>query len=108
MPETGHQHRPHSLREKLRAIQRFRLRRGQAIYGRANLQNMLRTAAMVDDKDSLAREIDEELRREQLLKLWEQYGTYVVAAAALLILAIGGHQYHEQHPPPAAHAARAR
>ena len=32
---------------------------------------------MVDQRDSLAREIDEELRREQLLKLWEQYGTYI-------------------------------
>ena len=30
---------------------------------------------MVDQRDSLAREIDEELRREQLLKLWERYGT---------------------------------
>src|SRR5262245_40569699 len=29
---------------------------------------------MVDQRDSLAREIDEELRREQLLKLWERYG----------------------------------
>ena len=35
---------------------------------------------MIDQRDSLAREVDEELRREQLLKLWEKYGTYVVAA----------------------------
>src|SRR5262245_15751979 len=28
--------------------------------------------SMTDQRDSLAREIDEELRREQLLKLWER------------------------------------
>ena len=37
---------------------------------------------MADEpKDMMAREIDEELRRERLLKLWDTYGTYVLAAA---------------------------
>jgi hypothetical protein len=44
------------------------------------------------------REIDEELRRDRLMKLWERYGVYAVAAAILLIAAIGGWrawQWHE-------------
>jgi hypothetical protein len=35
-------------------------------------------------------EVDEEVRREQLKKLWERYGAYVIAAAVLLVVAIGG------------------
>jgi hypothetical protein len=44
------------------------------------------------------REIDEELRRDRLMKLWERYGIYAVAAAVLLVAAIGGWrawQWHE-------------
>jgi hypothetical protein len=51
---------------------------------------------MVDKNDALSREIDEELRREKLEKLWEQYGTYVLGAAAALVLAVGGYQIYEQ------------
>ena len=29
----------------------------------------------------LAREIDEELRRDRLFQLWDKYGTYVLAVA---------------------------
>jgi hypothetical protein len=36
------------------------------------------------------REIDEELRRDNLLKLWSRYGRYVIAGAALLLLIAGG------------------
>ncbi|HVH73891.1 MAG TPA: tetratricopeptide repeat protein [Stellaceae bacterium] len=36
------------------------------------------------------REIDEELRRDNLLKLWARYGRYVIAAAALALLIAGG------------------
>jgi hypothetical protein len=51
---------------------------------------------MVDKNDALSREIDEELRREKLEKLWEQYGTYVLGAAAALVLAVGGYQVYDQ------------
>ena len=60
---------------------------------------------MTDQRDSLAREIDEELRREQLLKLWEKYGTYMIAAAVLIIAGIGGFKYYEYHRTVAAEAA---
>ncbi|TMJ41887.1 MAG: tetratricopeptide repeat protein [Alphaproteobacteria bacterium] len=33
-------------------------------------------------------EVDEEVRREQLKKLWDRYGNYVAAAAVLLVLAV--------------------
>ena len=35
-------------------------------------------------------EVDEEVRREQLKKLWERYGTYIIAACILVIVAVGG------------------
>jgi hypothetical protein len=44
-------------------------------------------------QDLLMREVDEELRREQLKKLWERYGTYVIAAAALIVLGVGGYKF---------------
>ena len=36
------------------------------------------------------REIDEELRRDNLLKLWSRYGRYVAALAVLVLLVAGG------------------
>jgi hypothetical protein len=63
---------------------------------------------MTDQRDSLAREIDEELRREQLLKLWESYGTYAVAAAAIIIVGIGGYKFYDYRRTVAAEAAGAR
>jgi hypothetical protein len=43
-------------------------------------------------------EVDEEVRRDQLKKLWDQYSLYIVAAALLIIAAVGGwrgYQYVE-------------
>jgi hypothetical protein len=36
------------------------------------------------------REIDEDLRRDRLLKLWERYGIYAIAAAFLVVAATAG------------------
>jgi len=63
---------------------------------------------MIDQRDSLAREVDEELRREQLLKLWEKYGTYVVAAVVLIVVGVGGIKYYQYRTTVAAEAAGAR
>ena len=44
-------------------------------------------------------EVDEEVRREQLQKLWEKYSVFIIAAALLLIAAVGGwrgYQYFEE------------
>ena len=35
-------------------------------------------------------EVDEEVRREQLKKLWERYQNYVIAVAVVILLAVGG------------------
>jgi hypothetical protein len=40
-------------------------------------------------------EVDEEVRREQLKKLWDQYSLYIVAAALLVIAAVGGWRGYE-------------
>ena len=63
---------------------------------------------MTDQRDSLAREIDEELRREQLLKMWEKYGIHIVAAVVLVIAGIGGYKYYDYRRALAAEAAGAR
>ena len=36
------------------------------------------------------REVDEEVRREQLKKLWDRWGNYVLALAVLIVIGIGG------------------
>jgi hypothetical protein len=36
------------------------------------------------------REIDEELRRDNLLKLWSRYGRYIIAVGLLVLVAAGG------------------
>ncbi len=43
------------------------------------------------------REIDEELRRDNLLKLWSRYGRYVIAAAALALAIAGGYVAWRAH-----------
>src|SRR5262245_15715685 len=43
----------------------------------------------------IIREVDEELRRERMMKLWDRYGIYVVAAAALVVAAVGGWRVYE-------------
>jgi hypothetical protein len=48
-----------------------------------------------DGKDAIFREVDEELRREQLAKIWQQYGTYILGAAALIVVGVGGWKWLE-------------
>ena len=40
-------------------------------------------------------EVDEEVRREQLKKLWARYGNYIVAACVVVVLAVGGWRGYE-------------
>lgn len=40
----------------------------------------------------LFREIDEELRQDQLKRLWKRYGAYVVGLIVLIVAGIGGYQ----------------
>ena len=53
-------------------------------------------------------EVDEDVRRDQLKKLWDQYSIYVVAGALLIIAAVGGwrgYQYLEAKKAAEAGAA---
>jgi hypothetical protein len=53
-------------------------------------------------------EVDEEVRREQLKKLWERYSIYIIAAAVLVVAAVGGwrgYQYLEAKKAAEAGAA---
>ncbi|GIX17439.1 MAG: hypothetical protein KatS3mg119_1625 [Rhodothalassiaceae bacterium] len=47
---------------------------------------------MVDDKELLIREVDEELRRERLLRLWKRYGPAVIALAVGIVIAVAAWQ----------------
>jgi hypothetical protein len=42
------------------------------------------------NEETIFREIDEDLRREQLQKLWEKYGVYVIGAALAIVLGVAG------------------
>src|SRR3954454_10991397 len=53
-------------------------------------------------------EVDEDVRRDQLKKLWEQYSVYIIACAFLIIAAVGGwrgYQYLEAKKAAEAGAA---
>ncbi len=58
--------------------------------------------------ESLFREVDEEVRREQLEKMWKRYGNWFVAFSVGLIVAVAafkGWQYYEKKQAQAAGAA---
>ena len=53
-------------------------------------------------------EVDEEVRREQLKKLWERYGNYLIAAAVAVVLAVAawrGYEYWQARQAAEAGAA---
>lgn len=63
---------------------------------------------MADNQDTLFREVDEELRREQLQRLWNDYGTYIVGAVAAIVLGVGGVKWWQASTQAAAEAAGSR
>ena len=44
---------------------------------------------------NIFQEVDEEVRREQLKKLWERYGSYLIAACIMVIIGIGAWRGYE-------------
>ncbi len=48
------------------------------------------------DNESFYREVDEELRREQLTGTWKRYGLWIIAGIVLLLGAIAGFLYWQQ------------
>jgi hypothetical protein len=63
---------------------------------------------MAEPTDMLAREIDEELRRERLLKLWDRYGTYILAVALAVVVGVGGYKFYESRRAQANQEASTR
>lgn len=63
---------------------------------------------MADQTDSFLREVQEDIRREQLAQVWSRYGTYIIAAAILVVVAIGAYKYREHQRIAAAEAAGIR
>ena len=63
---------------------------------------------MVDRSEVFAREVDEELRREQFQKLWDQYGIYAMVVVAAVVLGVGGYKFWEARRQSQTEAAGAR
>lgn len=38
------------------------------------------------------REVEQDMRREQMAQVWRKYGVYVIATALVIVLAVGGYQ----------------
>ncbi|MGO4685513.1 tetratricopeptide repeat protein [Hyphomicrobium sp. 2TAF46] len=62
---------------------------------------------MADNDDSLLREVQEELRREQMQKIWQRYNGLILGAAALIVLAVAGYKFLETRRITAAEAGGA-
>ena len=45
---------------------------------------------MAEEEDVLIREIDDELKQENLQKLWNDYGVYMLGAAVALVIGVAG------------------
>ena len=63
---------------------------------------------MVDRNEAFVREVDEDLRRDQIQQLLQRYGTLIAAGALLLLAAIGGYKYWDGRRQAQAEAAGAR
>jgi len=60
---------------------------------------------MADQTDHFMREVQDEMRRERLVKIWDRYGVFIVAGAVLLVLAVGGYKFAEYRSLSARQAA---
>lgn len=63
---------------------------------------------MAQTDDDLLRQVEEELRRERLEKIWKQYGTFILAGALLIVVGVAGYKIWEGRRAAAAEASGAR
>lgn len=47
--------------------------------------------------DAFLREVDEELRKDQALHIWQNYGRWIIAAVVAALVAFGGYLYWQSH-----------
>lgn len=52
---------------------------------------------MADDRDAFLRQIDEEVRKERLAKLWDKYGVLAIGVAAAIILTVAGWKWYQSY-----------
>lgn len=64
--------------------------------------------SMAERGDVFLREVDEDVRREQLAKLWERFGLYIVAVAVLIVVGIGGVKWWQYRQASLSEAAGER
>ncbi len=60
------------------------------------------------ERDSWMREVDEELRRERLQKIWQRYGGLIVGAVALVLIGLAGYQWWQTQRVAVIHDSGAR
>ena len=60
--------------------------------GPINSIELLETFVADHTEDALIREVNEELREEQMMKLWRSYGSYVVGVAVVIVAIVAGYQ----------------
>lgn len=63
---------------------------------------------MADQTDTFIREVQEDIRREQIAQIWAGYGTYIIAAAVLIVAAVGAYKYAEYQRIHAAESSGTR
>lgn len=63
---------------------------------------------MANQEDGFLREVEEEIRRERLEKIWRKYGTYLLIAAGLIVFGVLGYKYLENRRIVAAQTTGAR
>ena len=52
---------------------------------------------MANQDDGFFRELQEEIRRERLEKIWRQYGIYILMVGALIVFGVLGYKYWENY-----------
>ncbi|MBL4747981.1 MAG: tetratricopeptide repeat protein [Magnetovibrio sp.] len=48
-------------------------------------------------EDALIREVNDDLREEQMMKLWNRFGGYIIGAAVLIVIIVAGYQGWKQY-----------
>lgn len=62
----------------------------------------------MSEEDNIFREVEEDMRREQLAAMWDKYGIFVLIGAALIVVIVGGYNgYQWWSARQAAHSGQA-
>jgi len=57
---------------------------------------------MANQEDGFLREVEEEIRRERLERIWKEYGTFLLAGAVLIVIGVLGYKFVENRRVTAA------